>query len=202
MVATDGHRLAYCEDNVFESTPNTIPAKGIIIPRKGVLELRKLLESGNEHYKMSVDGNHLIFNTDRTYLFIRLIEGKFPDYKQVIPKNNPNVLIINSQELTLSLKRVSLLANEKSKGVKLSVNGNKLEISTNNPDIGEAKESIDIDYKGQPIEIGFNAKYLMDSIAAISEEKMSLSLNDKMSPGVVRVLNDESYLCVLMPMRL
>lgn len=201
MVATDGHRLAYCEKDLFEAAPNFL-TKGIIIPRKGVQELKKLLDSGVDKLMLALEGNHLVFKTEQTYLFIRLIEGRFPDYKQVIPKNNPNVLAVTTEELLLSLKRVSLLANEKSKGIKLAVRDGKLEVSTNNPDIGEAKESLDTNYAGEPLEIGFNAKYLMDSIVGINQEKISISLNDRMSPGVVKVPGDESYLCVLMPMRL
>ena len=201
MVATDGHRLAYCEKELFTQTPAFLP-KGIIIPRKGVLELKKLLDSAEKELMVALEGNHLIFRSKQTRLFIRLIEGRFPDYKQVIPKSNPNVLELESKELLLSLKRVSLLANEKSKGIKLTVSEGRLEISTNNPDIGEAKEVVETSYTNEPIEIGFNAKYLMDSISGLTDKNISLSLNDRMSPGVVRVVGDDDYLCVLMPMRL
>lgn len=201
MVATDGHRLAYVEKELFESQPAFL-SKGIIIPRKGVQELKKLLESGVTNLEVTMEGNHLIFRSELTYLYIRLIEGRFPDYKQVIPKNNPNVLDVDYTDFLLSLKRVSLLANEKSRGLKLAVREGQLEISTNNPEIGEAKESIDANYKGQSLEVGFNAKYLMDSIVGIPNERISIALNDRMSPGVVRSVGDDSYLCVLMPMRL
>lgn len=201
MVATDGHRLAYVETELF-AEPQGILGKGIIIPRKGVQELKKLLDTGIDSPEISLEGNHLILKAGPTYLFIRLIEGRFPDYKQVIPKNNPFVITLDTRELLLSLKRVSLLANEKSKGIKVSAREDKVEISTNNPEIGEAKESLDAAYRGDLIEIGFNAKYLMEAISGITEEKVELALNDRMSPGIVRKEGDSSYLCVLMPMRL
>lgn len=201
MVATDGHRLAYCEKELFTESPEFLN-KGIIIPRKGVQELRKLLDAGKKELMVSLEGNHLIFKDGVTNLFIRLIEGRFPDYQQVIPKNNQNSLEVDTKNLINSLKRVSLLANEKSRGIKLAVQENKLEISTNNPDIGEAKEAMDATYEGDLLEIGFNAKYLMDSISGIDSEQITVSLNDKMSPGIVRIPGNDDYLCVLMPMRL
>lgn len=202
MVATDGHRLAYCQKELFSSKPDFLD-KGIIIPRKGVQELRKLLDStGKRELMVALEGNHLIFRDDVTNLFIRLIEGRFPDHQQVIPKNNHNTIQVSTKGLINSLKRVSLLANEKSRGIKLSVQSQKLEISTNNPDIGEAKEAMDAKYEGDLLEIGFNAKYLMDSIIGIDSETILISLNDKMSPGIVQIPEDQDYLCVLMPMRL
>ncbi len=205
MVATDTHRLVYCEKELFAETPDFL-SKGIIIPRKGVQELRKLLDVNKKKLAVSLNGNHLIFKDGVTNLFIRLIEGIFPDYQGTIPKNNQNFIKMDTKGLIDSLKRVSLLANEKSRGVRLKFQGKKLKISTNNPDMGEAKESVNTSYEGDILEVSFNARYLMDSVSVIDSEQVLISLNnndsDRMSPGVIQVPGSEDYLCVLMPMSL
>lgn len=202
MVAIDGHRLAMYEDVLFEGAGNFLP-KGVIIPKKGMQEVRKMLEGVTGTVDLAIEGNHLLARTPTTFLSIRLLEGQYPDYRQVIPKANSKQIELDKTHFLDSLKRVSLLANEKSRGVKVAVAKNKLEISSNNPDIGEATEVIETSYTGEPLEIGFNAKYLIDCLAAIQETgAVVFELNDKMSPGIVRVPSSQQYLGVLMPMRL
>ena len=201
MVATDGHRLSYYEDVLFENMKDALP-KGIIIPRKGIQEIRKIVDAVNGSFDLCLEGNHLLVKTENTFLSVRLIEGQFPDYKQVVPRSNSKILELDKNAFADSLRRVSLLANEKSRGVKLSLSNGKLEISSNNPDIGEATEVVEASYKGDSLEIGFNAKYLQDTLAVIQAESISFELNDRMSPGLIKVPGASEYLSVLMPMRL
>ena len=201
MVATDGHRLAFYEDVLFEGAPQPF-SKGVIIPRKGIQEVRKMIENSGPTLDLAVEGNHLLVRAGTTFLSVRMIEGQFPDYRQVIPKHNNKTLEIDRADFVDSLRRVALIANEKSKGVKLQVSSGKLEISSNNPDLGEASEQIEIGYKGDHVEIGFNAKYLQEALSVIPEEVIHFELNDRMSPGLLRVPGKDEYQSVLMPMRL
>lgn len=201
MVATDGHRLAYYEDQLFEGAGMNLP-KGIIIPRKGIQEIRKVIEGAGPTIEFSLEGNHVLVKTQNTFLTVRLIEGIFPDYRQVIPKNNTRVLELDRKILLDSLNRVSLLANEKSRGVKFFLSQGKLEISSSNPDIGEASESIETTYNSDQLEIGFNATYWIDTLSVIQTPSVLVELNDRMSPGIVKLPNSSQYLSVLMPMRL
>jgi DNA polymerase-3 subunit beta len=201
IIGTDGHRLAYFEDQPFEGTGISLP-KGIIIPRKGVQEIRKVIEGAGPTVDFQIEGNHVLIKTQNTFLSVRLIEGQFPDYRQVIPKNNSRAVELDRNSFFDSLSRVSLLANEKSRGVKLFLSNGKLEISSSNPDIGEATEVIETPYKGDQLEIGFNAKYLQDTLSVIPGAAVQFDLNDRMSPGVIRIPGSSQYLSVLMPMRL
>jgi DNA polymerase-3 subunit beta len=201
MIGTDGHRLAYYEDQPFEGGGMLLP-KGIIIPRKGVQEIRKVIEGAGPTVDFHIEGNHVLVKTQTTFLSVRLIEGQFPDYKQVIPKNNTRIVDLDRNSFFDSLSRVSLLANEKSRGVKLFLTSGKLEISSSNPDIGEATEVIETPYTGDQLEIGFNAKYLQESLAVVQGAAVQFELNDRMSPGVIKVPGSSQYLSVLMPMRL
>jgi DNA polymerase-3 subunit beta len=201
MIGTDGHRLAYFEDRLFDEVSSSW-TKGIIIPRKGIQEIRKIIEGAGNSIEFSVEGNHVLVKSPNTFLSVRLIEGQFPDYKQVIPKNNSKTLEIDRNSFFDSLRRVSLLANEKSRGVKFFISSGKLEISSSNPDIGEATEVIETNYKGDHLEINFNAKYLQETLSVVQSPSVLFDLNDRMSPGVLRVPGSDEYLSVLMPMRL
>jgi DNA polymerase-3 subunit beta len=201
MVATDGHRLAYFEDQPFEGNGIAL-SKGIIIPRKGIQEIRKVIEGAGPTVDFHMEGNHVLVKTQNAFLSVRLIEGQFPDYRQVIPKNNTRAVELDRNAFFDSLSRVSLLANEKSRGVKFYLSTGKLEISSSNPDIGEAAETIETAYKGDPLEIGFNAKYLQDTLAVIQSPSVLFELNERMSPGLIRIPDSEQYISVLMPMRL
>ena len=201
MVALDGHRLALFEDQLFEEIDSPWK-KGVIIPRKGIAEIRKLLDSAGPTVDLHIEGNHILVKFPTSFVSVRLIEGIFPDYKQVIPKNNSRSIEIDRVAFFDSLKRVSLLANEKSRAVKLVISPDKLEISSSNPDMGEATESLEINYKGDNLETGFNAKYLQDALSVIQEPNILFELNERMAPAVIRVPNNETYISVLMPMRI
>jgi DNA polymerase-3 subunit beta len=136
-------------------------------------------------------------------LAMRLVEGEFPDYKQVIPKKSERRMLVTAEQLLSTLRRVSTVSSERTRGVKFQVEQGKLEISSTNPDLGEAVEELAVEYDGAPLSIGFNAKYLIDLLSILAPEtRVDLGLNDEVSPGVVRCENDPEFLYVVMPMRL
>lgn len=203
MVATDGHRLSLVDRKSEENTSGRpTGTQGVIIPRKGLHEIRKLIESSEGPLEMAIEGSQLIVRKSSTVLMIRLIEGKYPNYQQLIPQNLKEHLTVRRESLLSSLKRVSLLSNQKSKGVTLSISSGKLEIASNNPELGDAKEEIEIQYKGKEMKIGFNAKYILDVLSSMNDDVVQLEFNDQLSPGLVRPENDKSYTCVVMPMRI
>lgn len=199
MVATDGHRLSIVNHMNSDGADGS---EGVIIPRKGLSEIYKLLENYDDTFRMAIEGAQLIVVKDTSVLMIRLIEGKYPNYKQLIPQNLGEKVTIGREELLSSLKRVSLLSNQKSKGVTLSFANNLLEITSNNPELGDAREEIAVNYQGKSLKIGFNAKYIMDVLNAIGDEQVDFDLKDQLSPGVVRPQADNAYTCVIMPMRI
>jgi DNA polymerase-3 subunit beta len=203
MVATDGHRLSLVDRKTSSSKASVSSQnQGVIIPRKGLNEIRKILDNVEKTVDMAIEGSQLIIKNGPTVLMIRLIEGKYPNYQQLIPQNLSEYLVVNREALLSSLKRVSLLSNAKSKGVTLNITNNRLEITSNNPELGDAKEELDVNYKGKEIKIGFNAKYILDVLGSMSDDTVQMELNDQLSPGLVRPYNDKSYTCVVMPMRI
>jgi DNA polymerase-3 subunit beta len=140
---------------------------------------------------------------DRVELFMRLIEGEFPDYTKVIPKGNPNIAKIEHNEFIQALRRVSILSNERYKGIKMEFSEARVSISANNPDLGEAVEEIEAEYKGKPVTIGFNARYLLDVLGVLGGDgDIDIELKDEVSPSLIRKAGNENYIYVLMPMRL
>lgn len=201
MVATDGHRLSLVE-RVTTDNASELSDVGVIIPRKGLNEIRKLLDHVNKSVEMAIDGAQLVIKSGSTVLMIRLIEGRYPNYQQLIPRNLSENLAVNRESLISSLKRVSLFSNQKSKGVTLTLTKNRMEISSNNPELGNAREIIDVEYLGKDLKISFNAKYILDVLNSIHDESVQLQFNDQLSPGLVRPIDDLSYTCVVMPMRI
>lgn len=201
MVATDGHRLAFIDKELFLGSIEAF-SRGVLIPKKGLGELRRLIDDKAESFELALDKGSLLAKAGNTNLFIRLIEGDYPDYEQVIPKKSDKRLVSNREELLGSLRRVSLLANEKSRGVKLSIRENALVITSSNPDLGDANEEIDVEYKHDAIEIGFNARYIIECLSILDCEKVSIDLNDKLSPGLLRPEGRADYTYIVMPMRI
>lgn len=201
MVATDGHRLSLV-DRQADVKGAGFPSQGVIIPRKGLQEIKKLLETVGGSFEMAVEGSQLIVRHQSTVLMVRLIEGKYPNYQQLIPQNLGRHAHVHRETLLSSLKRVSLLSNQKYKGVTLTLMTDKMEISSNNPELGDAKEEIEIQYQGAEMKIGFNARYILDVLNSFDDEKVDINLNDQLSPGLIRPHNDASYTCVVMPMRI
>jgi DNA polymerase-3 subunit beta len=200
MVATDGHRLAFEEKNLGSLGLS----KGVILPRKGLAEMKKLLESSDDGVvSLGFKENMGLVIKDNVELFMRLIDSDFPDYTKVIPQGNPNIAKLDHDELLQALRRVSILSSERYKGIRMEFMDGKVSISANNPDLGEAVEDIDADYKGKTISIGFNARYLMDVLAVLGGDgEVDIALKDELSPSVIRKSGVDGYLYVLMPMRL
>lgn len=200
MVATDGHRLAVIERGIGSVGLE----KGIILPRKGLAEVRKLLE-GSEDGVVAVgfrDNLGLVIK-ENVEFFMRLIDGEFPDYGKVIPKDNPYTIKVEQDQLLRALRRVSILSSERYRGIKFEVGQGRVSISANNPDLGEAVEEIEVDHKGKPLSVGFNARYLIDVLGVLGEGgEVEISLKDEVSPGIIRRTGDDDYLYVVMPMRL
>jgi DNA polymerase III subunit beta len=200
MVATDGHRLAFAE----RTLSSLGLSKGVILPRKGLAELKKLLESGEDGVvSIGFRENMGLVIKDRVELFMRLIEGDFPDYTKVIPTGNPNIAKVEHNEFLQALRRVSILSSERYKGIKLEFKEDQISVSANNPDLGEAVEEIEAEYQGKPVTIGFNARYLIDVLGVLGGDgDIDIELKDELSPSVIRKAGDEGYIYVLMPMRL
>ncbi len=200
MVATDGHRMSLI--NKEYKAPHVTTNQGVIIPRKGLHEIRKILDGVDGRIQIAVEGSQFVLKCQNTILMVRLIEGKYPNYQQFIPQKLSQKVSLNRENLLASLKRVSLLANQKSKAVLFNITKGKIEISSNNPELGDAREELEVDYNGNDLRIGFNAKYIQDVLNNIQNEKIDLELNDQLSPGLMRPHNDKNYTCVVMPMRI
>ncbi len=200
MVATDGHRLS-----MIKKTFKDVSFKekvGVIIPKKGLFEIKKLIESADNPVEFAIEGSQFILKSGSTVLMIRLIEGKYPNYQQFIPQKLSHKIVISREQILSSLKRVSLLANQKSKAILLNFTSNRLEITSNNPELGDAKEEMDIEYSGPDLKIGFNARYIEDVLKNIEQDKIEFELNDQLSPGVVKAHGTNEYINVVMPMRI
>lgn len=200
MVATDGHRMSLINKQV--SNLEAPVQQGVIIPRKGLHEIKKILEGVEGTVEIAIEGSQFILRSNSTVLMIRLIEGKYPNYNQFIPAKLALKMSLPRESFLQSLERVALLANQKSKAVQFLLSSGKMEISSNNPELGDAKEELEIDYKGQDIKVGFNAKYITDVLVNINQDMVDIELNDQLSPGLIRPHNDPQYTCVVMPMRI
>ena len=201
-VATDGHRLARVEMVMPEGAAGM---PGIIVPRKTVIELRKLVDEGEDEIQVSLSETKIRFATGEAALTSKLIDGTFPDYDRVIPSNNDKILEVKCKEFAEAVDRVSTISTEKSRAVKLAIvpgaNGGSLAVSATSPENGTAVEEIDATYLAEPIEIGFNSRYLLDITAQIDGEGAQFAMSDSASPTIVRDRADPSALYVLMPMR-
>jgi DNA polymerase-3 subunit beta len=204
MVATDGHRLAVAEiDHKFEGLTREVRP---LVPKKALAEVQRLAtESGEDaEIEFALDESHLFFRAGERLLISRMLTGQFPNYEAVLPRDNNRKVVIERGELNDAVKRVAQLADTRSHAVKLSVSTEGIEISASSPEYGEAKETIEKEYKGEPLAIGFNAQYMIDFLAAAPEGPISLELKDEQSAGQMRPLADEAYRYryVIMPMRI
>ncbi len=213
FVATDGHRLSLVERFAFERSERkgegqALSAakklnKGVIIPKKGVLELRKITKL-DDYIRIGYSENNLVAQGNEISLTIRLIDAEFPNYRQAIPENTNITLHIRPEEFLSALRRVSILASTRTRAIKMGIENGIITLSSVSPELGEAKEIIPIDYTGNSIELGFNVGYLMDILEAISEDMVQLEIIDQLSPVLIKPVSDtekQSYLSVIMPMR-
>jgi DNA polymerase-3 subunit beta len=197
LVATDGHRLSFIEKNI--ACDVKLP-RSVVVPKKGVAELRKIVKLA-KNVRIGCGKNFFMAEGDGIILTTRLIDAEFPDYKQVIPEVTKNNFLVARTEFLSALRRVSILSSEKTKSVKMSINSDKMTLVSVHPEVGEAKEEVPIEFSGNFIEIGFNARYLMDVLEVMSEEKVLVGINDELSPTVIKPVGEEAYISVIMPMR-
>jgi DNA polymerase-3 subunit beta len=201
MVASDGHRLSIIER---ETALPDLPAwPRAILPRKGLVETRKLLERSEGEVELSLLGATAILKQDTTELTMRLIEGEFPDYQQVIPTEKKHEIAFSREDFLGALRRLLVLTTERSRGIKIQVEKEKLEVSVNTPDLGEGVEEIAAVRTGGNITVGFNGRYLTEVLNVLEEgSKITLSLKDETSPGLIQAEEDKDFSYVVMPMRI
>lgn len=197
-VATDGHRLALAETDL-PSGADGLP--GVIIPRKTVAEIRRLIDGSESDVAISVSEAKIRFTTGSAVLTSKLIDGTFPDYERVIPKNNPKELVIDNKVFADAVDRVSTISAEKSRSIKIGLGDDNLALTVNNPESGNAREELIVSYTDDPLEIGFNAKYLLDVTAQIEGRDATFFLDSPASPALVKDGEDPDALFVLMPLR-
>lgn len=200
MVATDGHRLATVDRTLSEDPLGL--ENGVIIPRKGLGELKKLVDEDDaDQIDLAFEGNNGLARKGKVTLVMRLIEGEFPNYSQVLPKKIERNIVIPGEDLIRALRRVALLSSERSKAVKLEFTDGRLTISSSNPDLGDAREELDIDFAGDEITIGFNAKYLLDALSTLKAKEVRFGLQNELAPAQFVPTDDDDTLAVVMPMR-
>jgi DNA polymerase-3 subunit beta len=202
MVATDGHRLSKVERDV-EAGP--VLAQGVLIPRKGLAEIRRALETmagDDDTVELGFHAGNVFVRTTDIVLSVKLIDAQFPPYEMVIPKDVDKSVVLGRTALLEALRRISLLASDRVKAVKVSLDKGVVRLSSDNPDLGEAHEELDVDYDGPPLSIGFNASYMTDFLAELDEAEVRLELSGELDPGLLRPADNSLDLGVIMPMRI
>ena len=199
LVATDGHRLALAQSTLETEVPSK---QEVILPRKTVLELQRLLKDEETPIEMRFAGNQAKFQFSGMEFVTKLVEGKFPDYNRVIPKNHKNAIVLGRAPLLACLQRAAILTSEKFKGVRMNVEPGVLRIASSNAEQEEAKEELEVDYAGDAIEIGFNVTYLIDVLANMQQEMVKLELQDSNASALFSVPEQAGFKYVVMPMRI
>ena len=198
LVATDGHRLAFASAELDVE----VPKQEVILPRKTVLELQRLLSDKDGAIELQFAANQARFRFEGMEFVTKLVEGKFPDYNRVIPKNHKNSVTLGRGALLAALQRAAIMTSEKFKGVRLNLERGSLRVAANNADQEEAVDELDIQYDGTAIEIGFNVGYLIDALANMGQDMVRLELNDGNSSVLITIPDNESFKYVVMPMRI
>jgi DNA polymerase-3 subunit beta len=202
-VAIDGHRLALLDTQEFLGE-NKFLMDGVIVPRKGISELKKIADTyPDDDVSISLDDSFMFVNArNEYYLSIRLIAREYPKYQTVIPSKTTNRFHIDRNAILNAVKRIKILSNEKTNGVKLNIHKNELVISTNHPALGQATETLPIIYEGKATEIGFNAKYLIESLSVLNETDVTFEFNNELSPVVIKADDLPEFLGIIMPLKL
>ena len=198
LVATDGHRLAFASAMLDVE----VPRQEVILPRKTVIEMQRLLSDAEGAIEMQFANNQARFSFEGMEFVTKLVEGKFPDYNRVIPKNHKNGITLGRQALLASLQRTAILTSDKFKGVRLNIDPGTLRVASNNAEQEEAVDELDIDYSGDSIEIGFNVTYLIDALANMDQEMVKVELSDSNSSALITIPENASFKYVVMPMRI
>ncbi len=198
LVATDGHRLAFSSAQLDVE----VPKQEVILPRKTVIEMQRLLSDSEGQIEMQFAGNQAKFSFGGMEFVTKLVEGKFPDYNRVIPKNHKNIITLGRAALLATLQRTAILTSEKFKGVRLNIEPGTLRVASNNAEQEEAVDELDIDYAGDAIEIGFNVTYLIDALGNMPQEMVRLELSDSNSSALFTIPDNATFKYVVMPMRI
>ena len=198
-VATDGHRLALCDVELPEGAKS---GQQVIVPRKGVLELQRILGSEEQTLAVAIGLNHVRVQIGDIRFTSKLIDGRFPEYGRVIPNEPPRVVTAVREDLRQALQRAAILSNEKYRGIRFAVKPNALTIQSHNPEQEEAEEEVEVNYEGEDLEIGFNVNYLLDALAAVEGPEVQIGLTDGNSSCLIRSVADAGSRFVVMPMRL
>lgn len=197
-VATDGHRLALCQ---VELDGQPLQEQQVIVPRKGVLELQRLM-SGEGDLHIELGANHVRIQLEGIRFTSKLIDGRFPEYERVIPKESANELTADRGAFRSALQRTAILSNEKYRGIRLVIRDSGVVLQAHNPEQEEAEEALEVEYSGEDIEIGFNVNYLLDALGAVDGDEVTLSVQDSNSSCLIRQPGNEDCTFVVMPMRL
>jgi DNA polymerase-3 subunit beta len=198
MVSTDGHRLSKVERTLSGGPTLTT---GVIIPKKGLVEIKRAVDSVQGQCDLAIVGTYAFLKTGDISLAVKLIESQFPPYDQVIPKSNDRVVVIQRLALLEALRRASLMSSD-TRGVRMAVDKGVLRVAGDNPELGEVREDLEVEYDGGPLTIGFNPKYFTDILGQMTSDKVRLELSGELDPGVVRPAEGNDYVGVVMPMRI
>lgn len=201
MVATDGHRLSI-SSCPLKGTAGEELSKGVILPKKGVYELKKIAEEDGGTLLFGFMDNSAVIKRGDSYMVMRLVDGEFPDYNRVIPTTNNRTIVIRKDDFVHSVRRMAILSSEKFKGIMLEISDSNIKISSSNPELGDAMEEIDVTYDGEPFSVRFNARYLLDVLAVTDTESVEMKFKDELAPSIILPENSDSFLAVIMPMRL
>ena len=202
LVGTDGHRLAVAESELSQDAVSEIPKEiRAIIPRKAAQEMRRLLEEEAGEPLLGFTKNLVTFQRSGVFLTSRVMEGTYPNYQQVIPKDNSKKATVERTALEAALRRVAVLSRDKTNAVRITLDSGMLTLYTSNPDLGEATEELPVQYRGESLTTGFNARYLLDALAAMESETVHLEMKTALSPCVLKPEGDPGFLCVVMPMK-
>jgi len=210
MVATDGHRLSMIHREGYKIRGIE---KGIILPKKGVMEARKIMgDKEEEQMEIYFDGTHGFLRMGKSLMILRLIDGEFPEYEQVIPKENDKRIRMEREKIHACLRRISTMASERVEGIKIALTKNTMEATSFNQDFGDAKEEVEVAYEGPPIEVGFNARYLLEVLGVVDANEIWMELKDEGSPAILRpavsseknspFIGPNDQLFIIMPMRI
>lgn len=201
MVATDGHRLSIAA-GAFTGQANPELLKGVILPKKGIYEIKKITDEGDGLLQFGFVNASAVIKKGDTTLVMRLVDGEFPDYTRVIPAANDQIVKARREALIHAVRRMAILSSEKFKGIMLEIENNGIKISSSNPELGDAMEELDVTFAGEPFSVRFNARYLLDVLMVCESEQVQMKFRNELSPSIVTPDSDDDLLAVIMPMRL
>jgi DNA polymerase III subunit beta len=203
MVATDGHRLSVIKADAGEGDDDFLTMdKGVIIPRKGLSEIRRLVEEQSGDVYIGINKGACTLKTDHSLLRVSLIDGEYPDYKRVIPSERGLVVGVGKGAFLHALRRMSVISSERYSGVIITLSNDRMVLNSTNPDVGEANDEIEVSYQGDERSVGYNVTYLIDAIDVIDEEWVEFEIGMAMKPAVIRAVGNENYFCIVMPLKL